>query len=200
MITQVQEYILHHKLFSKQSKVLIGLSGGPDSMVLIHLLMQLGYNCIAAHCNFHLRGEDSNRDAAFVSKWCAENGIPLFTIEFNTEEYAATNKISIEMAARELRYNWFEKLRVEQNADVVGIAHHKDDSVETILINLTRGTGIKGLTGIPLVNKHVVRPLLIVSRRQIMEYLSENKVPYVIDHTNEEEMYTRNIIRPQPTT
>lgn len=195
MVTKVQEYIVHHKLFTKQSKVLIGLSGGPDSMVLIHLLMQLGYNCIAAHCNFHLRGKDSDKDAAFVSKWCNENNIPLFTIDFDTEEYAATNKISIEMAARELRYNWFEKLRLEQNADVVGIAHHQDDSVETILINLIRGTGIKGLTGIPIVNKHIVRPLLQVSRRQIMEYLSSNKVPYVIDHTNEEEMYTRNIIR-----
>ena len=195
MVTKVQEYIVHHKLFTKQSKVLVGLSGGPDSMVLIHLLMQLGYNCIAAHCNFHLRGKDSDKDAAFVSKWCNENNIPLFTIDFDTEEYAATNKISIEMAARELRYNWFEKLRLEQNADVVGIAHHKDDSVETILINLIRGTGIKGLTGIPIVNKHIVRPLLQVSRRQIMEYLSSNKVPYVIDHTNEEEMYTRNIIR-----
>ena len=195
MVTKVQEYIVHHKLFTKQSKVLVGLSGGPDSMVLIHLLMQLGYNCIAAHCNFHLRGKDSDKDAAFVSKWCNENNIPLFTINFDTEEYAATNKISIEMAARELRYNWFEKLRLEQNADVVGIAHHQDDSVETILINLIRGTGIKGLTGIPIVNKHIVRPLLQVSRRQIMEYLSSNKVPYVIDHTNEEEMYTRNIIR-----
>lgn len=195
MVTKVQEYIVHHKLFTKQSKVLVGLSGGPDSMVLIHLLMQLGYNCIAAHCNFHLRGKDSDKDAAFVSKWCNENNIPLFTIDFDTEEYAATNKISIEMAARELRYNWFEKLRLEQNADVVGIAHHQDDSVETILINLIRGTGIKGLTGIPIVNKHIVRPLLQVSRRQIMDYLSSNKVPYVIDHTNEEEMYTRNIIR-----
>lgn len=195
MVTKVQEYIVHHKLFTKQSKVLVGLSGGPDSMVLIHLLMQLGYNCIAAHCNFHLRGKDSDKDVAFVSKWCTENNIPLFTIDFDTEEYAATNKISIEMAARELRYNWFEKLRLEQNADVVGIAHHQDDSVETILINLIRGTGIKGLTGIPIVNKHIVRPLLQVSRRQIMEYLSSNKVPYVIDHTNEEEMYTRNIIR-----
>ena len=195
MVTKVQEYIVHHKLFTKQSKVLVGLSGGPDSMVLIHLLMQLGYNCIAAHCNFHLRGKDSDKDAAFVFKWCNENNIPLFTIDFDTEEYAATNKISIEMAARELRYNWFEKLRLEQNADVVGIAHHQDDSVETILINLIRGTGIKGLTGIPIVNKHIVRPLLQVSRRQIMEYLSSNKVPYVIDHTNEEEMYTRNIIR-----
>lgn len=195
MITQVQEYILHHKLFSKKSKILVGLSGGPDSMVLIHLLMQLGYNCVAAHCNFHLRGNDSDTDAAFVSKWCDDNNVPLFTIDFDTEEYAATNKISIEMAARELRYNWFEKLRREQSADVVGIAHHKDDSVETILINLIRGTGIKGLTGIPIVNKRVVRPLLQVSRRQIMEYLSLNKIPYVIDHTNEEEMYTRNIIR-----
>lgn len=195
MTTQIQEYILQHKLFTKQSKVLVGLSGGPNSMALINILMQLGYNCIAAHCNFHLRGNDSDSDAAFVSSWCNENDIPLFTIDFNTHEYAASNKISIEMAARELRYNWFEELRVEQQADVIGIAHHKDDSVETILINLIRGTGIKGLTGIPIVNKHIVRPLLIISRGQIMEYLFKGQVPYVIDHTNEEELYTRNIIR-----
>ena len=195
MITQIQEYITHHKLFSKQSKLLVGLSGGPDSMVLIHVLKHLGYNCIAAHCNFHLRGEDSNKDAAFVSKWCKDNAIPFFTVDFDTNEYAASNKISIEMAARELRYSWFEKLRVEQNADVVAVGHHQDDSVETILINLVRGTGIKGLTGIPVVNKHIVRPLLTVTREQIMEYLSYNKVPYVIDHTNEEELYTRNILR-----
>ncbi len=195
MITQIQEYITHHKLFSKQSKVLIGLSGGPDSMVLTHVLMQLGYNCMAAHCNFHLRGEASNKDAEFVTKWCNENDIPLFTTDFDTTEYAITNKISIEMAARELRYNWFEKLRVEHSVDVIGIGHHKDDSVETILINLIRGTGIKGLTGIPITNKHIVRPLLSVSRQQIMEYCSVNKLPYVVDHTNEEEVYTRNILR-----
>lgn len=99
------------------------------------------------------------------------------------------------MAARELRYDWFEMIRIEQNANAIGIAHHKDDSVETILINLIRGTGIKGLTGIPIINKYVVRPLLAVSRREIMDYLSLNDVPYVIDHTNEEEMYTRNILR-----
>lgn len=195
MTTEIQEYILQHKLFTKQSKVLVGLSGGPDSMALLHILLQLGYNCIAAHCNFHLRGNDSDTDAAFVSNWCNENDIPLHTIDFDTHEYAASNKISIEMAARELRYNWFEELRVEQQADVIGIAHHKDDSVETILINLIRGTGIKGLTGIPIVNKHIVRPLLNVSRSQIMEYLSKGQVPYVTDHTNEEELYTRNIIR-----
>ena len=195
MTTQIQEYISLHKLFTKQSKVLVGLSGGPDSMALIHILMQLGYNCIAAHCNFHLRGEDSNNDAAFVTKWCNENNIALHTIDFETYTYAATKKVSIEMAARELRYDWFKKLRLEQNADVIGIAHHKDDSVETILINLIRGTGIKGLTGIPIINEHVVRPLLAISRCEIMEYLSNNQVPYVIDHTNEEELYTRNILR-----
>ena len=195
MITQVKEYIAHHKLFSKQSKIAIGLSGGPDSMVLIDVLMQLGYNCIAAHCNFHLRDDYSNRDAAFVAKWCKENDIPLFTIDFDTIEYATTNNISIEMAARELRYNWFEELRVQQGADVVGVGHHQDDSVETILINLIRGTGIKGLTGIPVENRHIVRPLLSVSRQQIMDYCSDNDLPYVIDHTNEEELYTRNILR-----
>ena len=195
MTTQIQEYISLHKLFTKQSKVLVGLSGGPDSMALIHILMQLGYNCIAAHCNFHLRGKDSNNDAAFVTKWCNENNIALHTIDFETYTYAATKKVSIEMAARELRYDWFKKLRLEQNADVIGIAHHKDDSVETILINLIRGTGIKGLTGIPIINEHIVRPLLAISRREIMEYLSNNQVPYVIDHTNEEELYTRNILR-----
>lgn len=195
MITQVNEYISHHNLLTKQSKVLVGLSGGPDSMALIHILIQLGYNCIAGHCNFHLRGENSNSDAAFVNRWCAENDIPLFTIDFDTESYATSKKISIEMAARELRYDWFEKIRLEQNATSIGIAHHKDDSVETILINLIRGTGIKGLTGIPITNKYVVRPLLDVSRSEIMEYLSLNEVPYVIDNTNEEEIYTRNTLR-----
>lgn len=195
MKTQVQKYIKQHTLFSKQSKVLVGLSGGPDSMALIHALIQLGYDCIAGHCNFHLRGEESDKDAEFVRKWCEENKVPFFTIDFDTNEYAADNKISIEMAARELRYDWFEKLRVEQKADVVAVGHHQDDSVETILINLVRGTGIKGLTGIPVINKQIVRPLLDVTRKEIMDYLFYNEVPYVIDHTNEEELYTRNILR-----
>ena len=195
MTTQIQEYILHHKLFSKQSKVLIGLSGGPDSMALIHVLLQLGYNCIAVHCNFHLREDASNNDQEFVKKWCCENDIPLYVVGFDTNAYAAKHKVSIEMAARNLRYNMFEEIRVEQKADAVAVGHHKDDSVETILINLIRGTGIKGLTGIPIINKYIVRPLLNVSRMEIMEYLSVNEVPYVTDHTNEEDIYTRNIIR-----
>src|SRR5690554_2153810 len=195
MITKVQQHILEHKLLTERSKIIVGLSGGPDSMALIHLLMELGYKCIAAHCNFHLRGEDSNNDALFVQNWCETHNIPFFSIDFDTYSYATQKNISIEMAARELRYNWFEELRIEQKADVVAIGHHKDDSVETILINLIRGTGIKGLTGIPVRKKHIVRPLLAVSRIEVMEYLSAKNIPYVVDQTNEEDIYTRNTLR-----
>ena len=195
MITQVQQYISYHKLLSKQSKIIVGLSGGPDSMVLIHVLLELGYECIAAHCNFNLRGEESNNDEEFVVKWCKESSVALEVVSFDTKAYAAAEKISIEMAARDLRYDWFEKLRKRHNADTIAIAHHRDDSVETILINLIRGTGIKGLTGIPVKNRRIVRPLLSVSRNEIMEYLSTNNIPYVTDLTNEEDIYTRNTIR-----
>lgn len=195
MITKVQQHILEHKLLTERSKIIVGLSGGPDSMALIHLLMELGYKCIAAHCNFHLRGEDSNNDALFVQNWCETHNISFFSIDFDTYSYATQKNISIEMAARELRYNWFEELRIEQKADVVAIGHHKDDSVETILINLIRGTGIKGLIGIPVKKKHIVRPLLAVSRIEVMEYLSAKNIPYVVDQTNEEDIYTRNTLR-----
>lgn len=195
MITQVQAYISHHKLLPKQGKVIVGLSGGPDSMVLIHILVQLGYECIASHCNFHLRGESSVNDEEFVASWCKENNIFIEVVSFDTQSYASEKKISIEMAARELRYNWFEKLREKYKADAIAVGHHKDDSVETILINLIRGTGIKGLTGIPIRNNHIVRPLLAISRSEIMEYLSLNQILYVTDHTNQQDIYIRNILR-----
>ncbi len=195
MIAEVQAYISRHKLLHKHSKVIVGLSGGPDSMVLIHILLQLGYECIASHCNFNLRGEDSHDDEKFVTKWCKQQNVLLDVVGFDTHAYASEHKISIEMAARNLRYDWFEKLRIKHNADAIAIAHHRDDSVETILINLIRGTGIKGLTGIPNKNNYVVRPLLAASQNEIMDYLSSNKIPYVTDLTNEEDIYTRNIIR-----
>ena len=195
MIAQVQAYISHHHLLQKHSKVIVGLSGGPDSMALIHILLQLRYKCIASHCNFHLRGDESIHDEEFVTKWCKENNVSVDVVSFETHAYASKHKISIEMAARDLRYNWFEKIREKHKADVIAIAHHRDDSVETILINLIRGTGIKGLTGIPIKNNHIVRPLLDSSRSDIMEYLAINQIPHVTDHTNEEEIYTRNIIR-----
>lgn len=195
MITKVQKHISEHKLLTERSKIMVGLSGGPDSMALIHILMELGYKCIAAHCNFHLRGEDSNNDALFVQNWCKAHNIPFFSIDCDTYSYATQKNISIEMAARELRYNWFEELRIEQKCDAIAIGHHRDDSVETILINLIRGTGIKGLTGIPVRNKQIVRPLLSVSRIEIIKYLSAKNIPYVVDQTNEEDIYTRNTLR-----
>lgn len=195
MIYKVQKYIIENNLVDKDSKIIVGLSGGPDSMVLIYILLKLNYDCIAAHCNFHLRGESSNADAAFVKEWCKTQKVPLHSIDFDTKAYAYEKKISIEMAARELRYKWFEELRVELEASVVAVAHHIDDSIETFLINLIRGTGIKGLTGIPHKNGKVIRPLLTVSRNEIMKLLSEENINYVTDHTNLEDNYLRNNIR-----
>lgn len=171
------------------------MSGGADSVALLHLLHSAGYRCEAAHCNFHLRGAESDRDEQFVRRLCRKLGIPLHSIRFNTSGYAAEKHISIEMAARELRYEWFEKLRVKYGADTIAVAHHRDDSVETILLNLIRGTGISGLLGIRPRNGTIVRPLLCVSREEIIRYLQHIKQEYVTDSTNTEDEYTRNKIR-----
>nr|WP_320037999.1 tRNA lysidine(34) synthetase TilS [uncultured Bacteroides sp.] len=192
---QIAQYIEKEKLFKLKDKILIALSGGADSVALLRVLIYLGYSCEAAHCNFHLRGEESDRDELFVRNLCKEQNIPLHVICFDTNGYAGKHQISIEMAARELRYNWFEELRKELNADVVAVAHHRDDSVETLLLNLIRGTGINGLTGIRPKNNHVVRPMLSVSREDILVYLQEIKQDYVTDSTNLQDDYTRNKIR-----
>ena len=195
MLEKVKEYIHKENLIKDNTKVIVGLSGGMDSMVLLDVLMLLGYRCMAAHCNFHLRGDESNRDETFVKKWCKSIDIPYTSINFDTNQYAADRKISIEMAARELRYNWFETLRKHYQADYIAVAHHKDDSVETVLLNLIRGTGIKGLTGISAKNGYVVRPLLCISRSEIENYISERDIPYVTDSTNNEDLYLRNSLR-----
>lgn len=195
MLQKIKEYIEQNSLIADNDKVIIALSGGADSVALLDILHRLGYNCIAAHCNFHLRGEESNRDAAFVKKLCSDYNIPLSVIDFDTEAYASVKSISIEMAARELRYDWFEKIRNEYKADVIAVAHHQDDSVETVLLNLIRGTGIRGLTGIPAKNNFIVRPLLNVTRDDIIKYLTQRKLSYVDDCTNKEDIYTRNKIR-----
>ena len=161
MIQQrVIRYIEKEHLFSPNDKLLIALSGGADSVALLRVLHTAGYQCEAAHCNFHLRGEESNRDERFVRQLCQKYGIRLHTIDFNTTQYATEKRISIEMAARELRYNWFEKIKEECGAHVIAVAHHQDDSVETMLLNLIRGTGITGLLGIRPRNGAIVRPLL----------------------------------------
>ena len=196
MIQQrIKQYIEKEDLFSSGSKILIALSGGADSVALLCILHAAGYPCEAAHCNFHLRGEESNRDEQFVRQLCKKYGIHLHTIDFDTTRYAAEKHISIEMAARELRYNWFEETRNQCRADVVAVAHHQDDSVETILLNLIRGTGITGLLGIRPRNGVIVRPLLCINREEIMRYLQSIGQDYVTDSTNLEDEYTRNKIR-----
>lgn len=195
MIDRVQKFIQSEKLLPHNTKVIVGLSGGMDSMVLLDLLVLLEYRCIAAHCNFHLRGAESDRDADFVRKWCKNTDIPFTSIDFDTTGYAEDRKISIEMAARELRYEWFEILRKQYEADAIAVAHHRDDSVETVLLNLIRGTGIKGLSGISPRNGYVVRPLLTVSRSEIEDYIIERELPYVTDSTNDQDIYLRNYLR-----
>ncbi|HMM04636.1 MULTISPECIES: tRNA lysidine(34) synthetase TilS [unclassified Dysgonomonas] len=194
-ISRVEQYIVANGLLAGGEKIIVGVSGGADSVALLDILHSFGLECVVAHCNFHLRGEESNRDAFFVEELCKKYNLKYERIDFDTEAYAAINSVSIEMAARELRYNWFEQLRVIHMADKIAVAHHRDDSVETILLNLVRGTGIRGLTGIAPVNGYVIRPLLSLSRDEIVEYLKDRRLSFVDDSTNNEDMYARNKIR-----
>lgn len=195
MIHKVAKFIEQKGLLAPGSKVLVALSGGADSVVLLMVLKKLGYSCHAIHCNFHLRGEESMRDENFVRTLCHRHNIPLFVTDFDTKGYAAEKGISIEMAARELRYDAFEKLRSETAAAAIAVAHHRDDSAETLLLNLLRGTGIKGLHGIQPKNGYIIRPLLCVGRKEITEYLEWRGEGYVTDSTNLETDFTRNKIR-----
>lgn len=194
-IKKVSQFIEEKHLFGFSDKVLVALSGGADSVALLRVLLRLGYVCEAAHCNFHLRGEESVRDERFVRALAERLGVPLHVIHFDTNAYAASHNVSVEMAARELRYDWFAKLRQECGAKVVAVAHHRDDSVETFLLNLVRGTGINGLQGIRPVNGDVVRPLLCVSRVEILDYLSSLGQDYVTDSTNLQDEFVRNKLR-----
>lgn len=191
----VADYIARHQLLTPHAKVLVALSGGADSVALLRLLVQLGYDCEAAHCNFGLRGAESDRDEDFVRHLCAVLRVPLHVTRFHTRREAADLHISLEMAARKLRYEWFETVRDECAASAIAVAHHRDDSAETFLLNLLRGTGIKGLTGIRPRNGHIVRPLLCIGRQDIVHYLEQLHQPYVTDSTNLKDEYLRNKIR-----
>jgi len=195
MKEQIQQYIIQHQLLSGEKPVVVGISGGADSVALLHILVSLGYKCIAAHCNFNLRGDESFRDEQFTIDFTKRLQVPLCKISFETNKYAQENRLSGEMAARELRYRWFEELLNTYDADAVAVAHHRDDSVETLLINLTRGSGLTGLTGIKPKNGNVVRPLLCVSREDIYAYIENNGLEYVTDSSNSSDIYTRNFIR-----
>ena len=191
----VDAYIRKHGLLSTDGLHIVALSGGADSVALLVVLQQLGYRVEAAHCNFNLRGEESQRDEHFVESLCKERGVALHRAHFDTMTYASLHHQSIEMAARELRYNYFEQLRVDLGAETVCVAHHRDDAVETLLMNLIRGTGIHGLTGLRPRNRHVVRPLLGVSRKQIVSFLDSQGQSFVVDSTNLEADALRNKLR-----
>ncbi len=195
MWSKVERYIEKHKLLKTSELYLVALSGGADSVALLLLLKNAHFNVHAAHCNFHLRGEESDRDEAFCVELCKGLGVELHRAHFDTREYAELHKVSIEMAARELRYKWFEQLREDIGAAGICVAHHRDDSVETVLLNLVRGTGLRGLTGIQPRNGHILRPLLCVSRAEIEAFLAEKGQEYVTDSTNLEADVQRNIVR-----
>ena len=195
MLNKVADFIAKHRLLSREGLHLVALSGGADSVALLLILKELGYRIEAAHCNFHLRGEESNRDEDFVKELCRKQDIPFHVIHFDTNEYAALHQVSVEMAARELRYGYFRQLRQDIGADKVCVAHHRDDAVETLLMNLMRGSGVHGLTGIRAHHGEIVRPLLAVSRQEIEEYLHSIGQDFVTDSTNLVDDVLRNKIR-----
>ena len=195
MWSKVKQYVDKYKLLKTNELYLVALSGGADSVALLLLLKEHGFNVHAAHCNFHLRGDESDRDEAFCVALCQRLGVELHRAHFDTREYAELHKVSIEMAARELRYRWFEQLREDIGAAGICVAHHRDDSVETVLLNLVRGTGLRGLTGIQPRNGYILRPLLCVSRAEIEAFLAEKGQKYVTDSTNLEADVQRNIMR-----
>lgn len=195
MLKEFQEHIEANFAYLKRERILLALSGGIDSVVLTHLLVKCGYDIQLAHCNFKLRDQESDEDEQFVVELASELGLVVHTKSFDTQEYASVKKISIQMAARMLRYEWFESLRQEHRLRYLVTAHHLDDSLETLLINLTRGTGLAGLTGISATNGSVLRPLLPFTRRQIEDFARGQKLFWREDSSNQDGKYLRNKIR-----
>ncbi|MCL1868020.1 MAG: tRNA lysidine(34) synthetase TilS [Paludibacter sp.] len=195
MLQKIAAFIDKNNLLQRSGTVIVALSGGADSVSLLDILIKLQYKCVAAHCNFQLRAEESQRDEQFVRQLCSRKDITLFVKKFETEQFSRAKNISIEMAARELRYRWFEQLLVQTNAQAIAVAHHNDDNIETFLLNIIRGTGLKGLCGISARNGNVVRPLLNISRTDIENYVKVNRLDFVTDSTNFENNFKRNKIR-----
>ena len=195
MINKIKSFIETNELLTTDKPVITGFSGGSDSVALLFILNRLGYTCIAAHCNFHLRENESDRDEAFCRQFAKQYGIHFEKADFDTKAYTAKHHVSIEMAARALRYEWFEALRKQYEAQAIAVAHHRDDSVETMLLNLIRGTGIRGLCGIRPKNGMIVRPLLGVGKDDINHFIEEQSLSFVTDSSNHSDEFTRNIIR-----
>ncbi len=195
LLERFKNHINQHFSFLKEKKILLALSGGIDSIVLTHLLQHLQYNISVAHCNFKLRDAEADEDQKFCKSLAKEWQLPFYTIHFETKKYAQNQKLSLQMAARELRYKWFEEMMKEKGYDFLATAHHLNDNLETFLINLSRGTGLKGLTGIPEKENNIIRPLLPFSKEEIEKYAVNHKLKWREDHSNQEEKYLRNHIR-----
>jgi tRNA(Ile)-lysidine synthase len=197
MLQRFIKYIKDNKLFTTGDNILTGVSGGIDSVVLLDLLDKSGYSIGLAHCNFSLRAKESDADEVFIQSLARKYDKPLYKISFNTKAYAKEKGISVEMAARELRYSWFEEIRSKYHYNWITVGHHRDDQLETFFLNLARGTGLTGLTGIKPVNGKIVRPLLFASRKEIRNYCSDNLLEYREDASNENIDIHRNKIRHQ---
>lgn len=195
MLTRFKKFIRENNLIKGNQRVLLAVSGGIDSMVMTHLFLRTGYETGIAHCNFQLRGEESDKDEEMVRSFAVDNDIPFYYRRFNTKDYSESKKVSVQMAARDLRYDWFEEVRSKNNYDLIAVAHNLNDNIETLLINLTRGTGIAGLTGISVSHNNIIRPVLFATREEIVEYCGKHNIQYREDKSNAETKYIRNKIR-----
>lgn len=195
MLEEFLKYIDGNHLASKDGRILLAVSGGIDSMVMGHLFIEAGIEAGIAHCNFCLRAEESDKDEELVRRFADNNNMPFYLKRFDTRKFAGINGISVQMAARELRYGWFEQIREANNYKCIAVAHNLNDNIETLLINLTRGTGIAGLTGMKPKSNKIIRPLLFATRQKIAEYCTTNKIVFREDMSNADVKYTRNKIR-----
>lgn len=193
--TQIKNFIDRHNLIDKDDRVVVGLSGGADSVALLTVLHELDYHCVAAHCNFHLRGEESMRDERFCREFCDRLGVTLITTDFDVDARRKDTGESTEMACRSLRYEWWRKIMDEGIGTILAVGHHREDNIETFFLNLLRGSGLAGLKGMLPKAGNVVRPLLDVNRQDITDYLAEKGIGYVIDSTNLLNDYKRNRLR-----
>lgn len=195
MLDPFLTFINQHKLDLEKQPCLLTVSGGVDSVVMLHLFQKAGFPAGVAHCNFGLRGEESEGDEQFVKALANDSGFPFYSKRFDVKMFAKEKRISTQMAARDLRYEWFEQIRAAENYTYIATAHHANDSLETTLLNLTRGTGLSGLHGISGINNHLLRPLLLASKEQIREYAEENALLWREDRSNDSDDYKRNLIR-----
>lgn len=197
LISKVAQFIADNQLFNKQNHLIVGVSGGIDSMVLCHVLKKLGYTFSIAHVNYNLRGKESKRDEQFVAKQAKLLGVVFYLKRFNTNQFITEHKLNLQEAARTVRYTWFNELSLNIKNAIICTAHHVNDSVETTLFNLTRGTGLNGLTGIKPKRNNIVRPFLGCTKKEIEAFAVQHQIKFVEDSSNKKTVYKRNLIRQQ---